>query len=208
MDESEQQPYSFTNYVSTLKANGMDPRLIKRLAFHAGVNDAEDAQATSRGMAYLEDLLMELIHRNLEQPDLVKPGSLSFDAKVKWAQALGEIGPKTSVVLRALARIRNPLTHTHTEVLADDGLIAQFLADLEDLWPSSVFTGPMPEAATKLNPPMTELRWKLRVGIGALAHVINNYVLLPPLRERQRPGPGEGRPDVHIHADYKPAKAR
>lgn len=209
MDERKSLPYSFTNYVSTLKEIGVESRHLKDFAFHAGVNDPEDAQATSRGVAYLEDLMMELIQRNLEYPELIKSGALSFDAKVRWANALGEIGPKTAVALRSLGRIRNKLTHTHTEVLADEELVEQFIRDMSDLWPGSMIgAGIMPKGVENYNPPMTELRWKLRRGIGALAHVLNNYVLLPPLRERRRPGPCEGRADVHLHADYKPVKAR
>lgn len=205
MDETPKEPYSFTAYIGKLKSHPIDARLLKSLAFYAGVNEPDDAAAVVRSAAYLEDLLLELVLRNLEHPDLINPSAFSFSQRVRWAHALGEVGPKTVAALKALARIRNKLAHTHTEVIADEGLIKNFIKAAAELPTGDSTNWKLPdEVKAKFNPPMTDLRWKMRMAISVLSSVLNSYIILPPLRQRQRPGPGEGRPDIHVHADYKP----
>jgi hypothetical protein len=188
----------------SLEKRDMDDEEMRNLAFFAGVADADDATATIRGMAHLESLLFELILRNLERPELIDP-FMSLSGRIIWALALGEIGDKTADALRRLAKIRNELAHTHIVVFADDELIKKFIAAARLLPLGHAVDWKLPDDVKVLHdPPLTDLRWQMRMGISALSSVLNNAIVFPPKRTRKRPGPGEGRPGIHLFDNYEP----
>lgn len=183
----EKKSHRFIDYMATMSPNVPEEKL-RELAFYGGVSDPDDATATIRGMAHLEAVLLDLVYRNLERPSLIKVNDFSLDERIKWARALGEIGDKTAAALRALARIRNKLAHDHTVVFADTQLIADFIKAVRALPNSSALDYKLPkDVKIEYDPPMTDLRWQMRMGITVVNQQLWNFWLLPPLRTRTRP---------------------
>lgn len=197
---SSKAPHRFVDYMATLKV-GIPEHQLRELAFYGGVSDPDDATATIRGMAHIEAQLLELVRRNLERPSLIKVNDFSLDERILWARALGEIGDKTASAIRALARIRNKLAHNHTEVFADTELIGNFIKAARELPTAVTLNYKLPDdVKAEYEPPMTDLRWQMRMGITAVSQQVFNLLVLPPLRTRVRPT----EPSIPVLPTYTP----
>jgi hypothetical protein len=80
-------------------------------AFLASIAIEDDVGAVVRATGHIQDLMLRLLLRNLERPELVKPSAYSYAALVRWCRLLGEITDELAEALTLLVTIRNPLAH-------------------------------------------------------------------------------------------------
>lgn len=194
--------HRFVHYMKTM-APGMPEETLRELAFYGGVSDPDDATAVIRGMAHLEAQLLQLVFRNLEHTKPINVNAFSLTQRIKWALALGEIGQKTAKALCGLAPIRNRLAHNHTVVFADNELIKGFVKTVDALPLTVGLEWKMPpDTMVDYDPPMTNLRWQLRMGITMLSQQLAHFTMLPPLRTHVRPT----EPTIHVPPTYTPQK--
>lgn len=91
------------------------------------------------------------------------------------------------------------MAHVHTRIYAQDELIEDFLVALREFPNTTMLDAPVPQHPS-MDPPLSELRWKMRMGMSLLDGQLHKYTLVPPLRTRSRPGP---HPSIELLPDYE-----
>jgi hypothetical protein len=81
------------------------------MAFIVSLAIEDDVGAVIRATSHIQDLLLQLVLRNVERLDLVKPSTYSYARLVFLARLFGEINDALAKALDLLATIRNPLAH-------------------------------------------------------------------------------------------------
>jgi hypothetical protein len=92
----------------------------RALTFLASLSMEDDVAAVVRAVSYIEDLLFQLLSRNVERLDLIKPSAFSYSGLVLWCRRFGEVSDEMEKALTLLATIRNSLAHDLMHELNED----------------------------------------------------------------------------------------